>query len=86
MRDDGDEVVGMMNARRCGSSGQEQLVTVGVRGTEVRIILSDGGYPAGLTPAQARFIARALYRMARLAEHRATAASVVPARKPEAAA
>lgn len=73
IRDDGDEASGMMNARVCrnASGAQEQSVIVYARGDEVRISLSEGLYPAGLTPAQARFIARALYRMARLAEHRA---------------
>lgn len=87
MRDDGDEMAGMMNARRCGGAryGDEQALTVCVRGVEVQIMLSEGSYPAGLTPVQARFIARALYRMARLAEQRAGAVAAVVARKEAAA-
>lgn len=87
MRDDGDEMAGLMNARRCGGAryGDEQAVTICVRGVEVQIRLSEGLFPAGLTPVQARFVARALYRMARLADQRAGVAATVVARKEAAA-
>lgn len=75
MRDDGHETAGMLNGRRLGGpAGYEQQVFVGARDSYVSLWLSDGTYPsAGLAPAQARFLARKLYHMARLVDQRLAA-------------
>jgi len=72
IRDDGDEMAGLLNARKVGGmNGQERSIWVAVEGCEVHLKLSSSDYRAGLTPSQARFIARKLYRMAHIAEQRA---------------
>lgn len=71
IRDDGNEIAGMMDVEKLGGMrGQTQAITVAARGASVIIALSECTYDAGLDPAQARFLARKLYRMARLAEQR----------------
>lgn len=71
MRDDGDEMAGMMNARKLGyGSSVTQPVSVAVSGGYVVLDIGNMSYPAGLTVAQARFLARKLYRMAGLLEQR----------------
>lgn len=71
MRDDGDEMAGMMNARKLSmGSSSEQQVSVSVHRGFVVLDIGNMSYPAGLTVAQARFLARKMYRMARLLEQR----------------
>lgn len=73
MRDDCNEIHGMNDARRLTPSGYEasQRVTVEADGVWVRLNKSESpSYPAGLTPNQARYLARKLYRCARLCEQR----------------
>lgn len=75
IRDDGNEMAGMKDARKLNATGNlTQRVTVTARRTCVELDIEYSTYPAGLTPAQARFFARKLYRMARLVEQRLAAA------------
>jgi len=73
MRDDCDEVHGMNDAstKVAGEYRGRQRVTVVADGDWVQLNKGEGAiYPAGLTPAQARYLARKLYRCARLVEQR----------------
>jgi len=68
-----DEVHGMRNVRKMASAegGAVQYVTVAADGLWIRLNKSEGtAFPAGLTPAEARYLASKLYRCARLVEQR----------------
>lgn len=71
MRDDGNEVAGMLNAMRLTAGGYtgELVVTVAADGGVVRL-RTGSDFPAGLTADQARFLARKLNYMARLVDQR----------------
>jgi len=75
MRDDCNEIHGMNNAKRLGGMGYHdaQDITICADGTWVQLAMSTSNYPAGMTPDQARYLARKLYRVARLVEQRKTA-------------
>ena len=65
-----NEMAGIIDAKRLSVAGYtgRQEVTVAHDNGIVRLSMASSSYPAGLTPEQARFLARRLYRMARLAD------------------
>ena len=72
-----DEVHGVNDARKWGAadtSGTQRVVVV-ANGLWVTINKTEGnGFPAAMSPEQARYLARQIYRCARLVEQRRTAA------------
>lgn len=63
-----DEMHGVLRAQKIGGPAGTQSVTIAADGSRVRLALSEGMYPAGLTPRQARHLARKLHRLARIVE------------------
>lgn len=64
-----DEMHGVLRARKLDTSPTAtQSVSIAADGDFVRLRLSDGYHPAGLTPGQARHLARKLHRLARIVE------------------
>lgn len=63
------EVHGVTEARKCSSgAATTQAVRVADGAQEVILALSECSYPAGLTPEQARFMAKCLVESAKRVE------------------
>lgn len=64
------EVHGVLRATKLstGGYGGSQQVTVAQDGDYVRLSMDTSSFPAGLTPDEARHLARALHRLARRVE------------------
>lgn len=71
IRDDCNEVHGMDDAAMIGGHrGDRTRVLVTAQSEIVKLNVAGYTYSAGLNPAQARYLARKLYRCARLVEQR----------------
>lgn len=72
MKDECDEIHGMRDARKLTAIGygERAEITVAADGRWIKLDIAHQTYSAGMTPTQARYLARKLYRLARLVEQR----------------